>query len=135
MRYQKLLGDKYSPNQVYVQSTDVDRTLMSAQSNLAGLFLPTSEEVWNEDIAWQPVPVHTIPKNLDYVLFTGKYCAKYQAELRRFMEESQEVQRIYKDFADKFLYWSQKSGLNLKSIDDVYNLHDTLKIEKSFNKT
>lgn len=108
---------------------------MSAQVNLAGLFVPTSEEVWNEDIAWQPIPVHTIPKSLDYVLFGGKYCAKYQAEHQRFMRESEEVQQIYKDYANQFINWSQKSGLNIKTIDDVYNLYDTLKIEKSFNKS
>lgn len=35
-RYNKLIGDKYSPNKLYVRSTDYDRTLMSGQANLAG---------------------------------------------------------------------------------------------------
>lgn len=30
-RYNKLLGEKYSAKNIFVQSTDVDRTLMSAQ--------------------------------------------------------------------------------------------------------
>lgn len=56
-RYNTLLGEKYSPNKVYIQSTDVDRTLMSAEAALSGLFIPTEEEQWNDRIMWQPVPV------------------------------------------------------------------------------
>lgn len=56
-RYGKILGVKYSPNNVYVQSTDYDRTLMSAQANLAGLFPPThDDEKWHDEIQWQPIP-------------------------------------------------------------------------------
>ncbi|KAK2089010.1 Testicular acid phosphatase [Saguinus oedipus] len=45
--------------QVYVRSTDFDRTLESAQANLAGLFpeaAPGSPEAH-----WRPIPVHTVP--------------------------------------------------------------------------
>jgi len=51
-----------------VQSTDVDRTLMSAQSNLAGLYEPFGDDVWNDQIKWQPIPVHTIPEQFDAVI-------------------------------------------------------------------
>ena len=53
--------------QVYVRSTDVDRVLMSALSNLAGLFPPNGSQVWNSDLLWQPIPVHTVPEDSDYV--------------------------------------------------------------------
>lgn len=33
---------------------------MSAQANLAGLFPPTGDQVWNPDIRWQPIPVHPL---------------------------------------------------------------------------
>lgn len=56
-RYDKLLGDKYSPKKVYIQSTDVDRCLCSAEAVLAGLFQPTEAEKWNKEILWQPIPV------------------------------------------------------------------------------
>lgn len=56
-RYQKILDAKYSPNNVYIQSTDFDRTLMSAQANLAGLFPPMhKDEKWNDELLWQPIP-------------------------------------------------------------------------------
>ena len=59
-RYNKLLGEKYSPNKIYIRSTDVDRTIMSAQAALSGLFMPTKDEIWNDEILWQPIPVKKI---------------------------------------------------------------------------
>lgn len=53
--------------QVYVRSTDFDRTLMSAEANLAGLFPPSGMQRFNPNISWQPIPVHTVPVAEDRV--------------------------------------------------------------------
>lgn len=66
-RYREFLAEPFSNERVHVQSTDVDRTIMSAQLTLAGLFPPMGSEVWNRELSWQPVPVHYQPLNQDSV--------------------------------------------------------------------
>lgn len=40
---------------------------MSAESDLAGLYEPVGDDMWNEQIKWQPIPIHTIPEKTDSV--------------------------------------------------------------------
>lgn len=56
---------------IYIRSTSVDRALMSAAVNLAGLYAPNPVQQWNNNLGmlWQPIPVHSVPRNLDTVNF------------------------------------------------------------------
>ena len=65
--YGSLLGSTYSPSEVVVRSTDFDRTLMSAQSNLVGLY-PVSN-ISSDRVPIQPIPIHTESANMDFVRF------------------------------------------------------------------
>ncbi|KAM6142962.1 prostatic acid phosphatase-like [Phoenicopterus ruber ruber] len=64
-RYSYFLSVVYKQREIYVQSTDCDHTLMSAQASLAGLYPPTQGQIWNPKILWQPIPVHTVPLSHD----------------------------------------------------------------------
>ncbi|XP_036144877.1 prostatic acid phosphatase [Monomorium pharaonis] len=133
-RYFNFLSDVYSPYEIYVQSTDIDRTLMSAESNLAGLYPPVGSEVWDDKIRWSPIPVHTIPAKQDYVLKASKYCPRYQYELEKLLR-SPEIERIKMENADLFIYLTEHSGDKINSFKMLEHLYDVLYIESLYNKT
>lgn len=51
-----------------MDSSDYDRSLMSAGCFLAGFYPPTEVEMWNEEnLKWQPIPIHSTPLHQDNV--------------------------------------------------------------------
>ena len=40
---------------------------MSAYTVLSGMYTPIGKQIWDKSIAWQPIPVHTVPVTLDNV--------------------------------------------------------------------
>nr|XP_028557695.1 testicular acid phosphatase isoform X2 [Podarcis muralis] len=73
-RYAGFLSASYKPQEIYIRSTDYDRTLMSAQANLMGLY-PSSDP----EISWRPVPIHTVPTKYDKLLKPPtRNCLRYQ---------------------------------------------------------
>uniref|UniRef100_A0A8D0BTT1 acid phosphatase n=1 Tax=Salvator merianae TaxID=96440 RepID=A0A8D0BTT1_SALMN len=62
-RYANFLSPRYKREEILVLSSETDRTIMSAQANLAGLFPPTGDQIWNPDLHWQPIPVHVITRD------------------------------------------------------------------------
>ncbi|XP_077927892.1 prostatic acid phosphatase isoform X6 [Halichoerus grypus] len=92
-RYRKFLNESYKREQVYIQSTDVDRTLMSAMTNLAGLFPPEGISVWNPSLPWQPIPVHTLSLSEDRLLYLPfQDCPRF-TELKEETLKSTEFQK------------------------------------------
>lgn len=129
-RYNHLIPQSYSLYDVYVRSTDVDRTLMSAEANLAGIYPPVDKEVW--DIKkWMPIPVHTVPEVDDNVLAGKKYCDKYNYELQRVLS-SPEMKKIDKENAELYNYLSTKTGKSIASLETLEYLYNTLYIEVRF---
>ena len=52
----------------------MDRTLMSAQAMLAGLYHPPrGDQLWKPDLPWMPIPVHTEPRSQDFVSTWGPF--------------------------------------------------------------
>ncbi|XP_031634102.1 prostatic acid phosphatase-like [Contarinia nasturtii] len=133
-RYMALLENgSYSPKIVYIQSTDVDRTLMSAASNLAGFFPPKGDQIWKDDLLWQPIPIHTIPTSLDYVLNAEAPCPRYEQALKRY-EQTPEYQNIFIKYKWLFEYLENNTGMPISTLIDVQYLNDALWIQNITNK-
>lgn len=107
---------------------------MSAESNLAGMWTPIKDDVWNPSIAWQPVPVHTIPDELDEILAAKRPCPAFEHELKRYMN-TDEYRQLLKRFKPLFEYLTKWSGRKVNTLTGVNNLYDVLMIEELKNMT
>ncbi|XP_032189029.1 prostatic acid phosphatase isoform X1 [Mustela erminea] len=102
-RYRKFLNESYKPEQVYIQSTDIDRTLMSAMANLAGLFPPEGVSIWNPSLPWQPIPVHTVSLSEDRLLYLPfRDCPRFKELKEETLKSTEFQERLhpYKDFIE-----------------------------------
>lgn len=100
---------------------------MSAESNLAGMFPPqTEEEIWKTDIKWQPIPVHTIPNESDNLLHGGRKCPKFGPLVQYYRDNNPEVQEIYEKYGHLFPYWAKMKQMRVTTIEDVAFLYKKL---------
>ncbi|XP_055308428.1 prostatic acid phosphatase-like [Sitodiplosis mosellana] len=128
-RYRKLIGTRYSADKVYIRSSDTDRTLMSAQCNAAGWFEPTEGEVWNKALAWQPIPIHTVPYNEDYLLVHDLICPRHTQLYKEFTESTKFKYNMNRS-ADLISFLSLKTGRTLSNPIEVMYLIMLLEEEK-----
>ncbi|KAL3270630.1 hypothetical protein HHI36_021163 [Cryptolaemus montrouzieri] len=131
-RYGSFISANYSENDIYVKSTDVDRTLMSAEANLAGFFPPQNEFV--ENLAWQPIPVHSTKETEDELLAMKKSCPKYD-KLSKELGKEPFFKNLSHTYHDLYAYLTRFSGTTVSDPDTVEYIYNTLTIERSFNFT
>lgn len=126
-RYGSFLPRIYDPSWFRAQTTDVDRTHMSCQSNLVAIFKPTVNETWMADLPWQPIPVHPAEES---IISGSPNCAIYKTELAKIIVKDSLFVSINKEFADLYTYLSNYTGNNVTSVQDVYSIYDTLHIQE-----
>ncbi|XP_075227290.1 prostatic acid phosphatase-like isoform X2 [Lycorma delicatula] len=126
-RYKKFIS-KYLSKSVRVNSSDYDRTHMSAAVLLAGLFPPETDQIWSHQLIWQPIAIHSVPITKDKVIALQAPCPKYILELDRVLAEL----ASHETLEDKALYnyLTENTGQNISTLRDVEILHDTLLIEE-----
>ena len=127
--YGGFISEDYNPAEVFVRSTDVDRTIMTAQTLLAGLYPPTKDSAWREDLAWQPVPVHVVPQDQD-ILFAEQQACPRIVQLDKEVRDSDHMQEeVYNANKDLFEYISECSGENITSVEELSAIYDALLVE------
>ncbi|XP_077158991.1 prostatic acid phosphatase-like [Paroedura picta] len=132
-RYANFLSIQYKREEIFVLSTDYDRTIMSAQATLAGLYPPTGSQIWNRRIPWQPIPVHTPTNSLDFLHTPIPGCPRYDRIQNETINSHvfQEVMQPYMDFINTL---ARNTGYTVRDLKNLTNFnawttYDNLKIE------
>lgn len=127
-----LLPEHYQNGTVYVFSTDFDRTLMSAQSLLMGLYglgtgpsLSTSKPAL--PVSFQPIPIHTQPKKSDPFIDDADP-VKYKERVEQVTSHLDAWKQKTKEIQSKLPLWNEATGLTLTNLDQLGALADTLHI-------
>lgn len=107
---------------------------MSAEANLAGLFPPQGAQIWDPDLPWQPIPIHTVPELKDPVLSMKRNCPRYTKELNKLFS-TEYFTNISRNNHDLYVYLTKYSGTVISSLESMEYLYNTLNIERNFNFT
>ncbi|KAL6256375.1 hypothetical protein P5V15_012490 [Pogonomyrmex californicus] len=128
LKYGAITGRKFESTATLVRSSYADRCIMSAQALLAGLFVPEPEDMFVPDLAWTPIPVHSIPRELDKLINVKAPCPKLKEALKQaYIDEDK---KSGKKMAEYYKELMKHTGQNMSTITDVEFLYNTLEIEE-----
>nr|CAD7409095.1 unnamed protein product [Timema cristinae] len=128
-RYLDFLSRLYSPKEMHMESSADESCLMSAELVLAGLYPPRGHQVWDPELDWQPIPVHSTPILQDKLIVMKKPCPRYEQELKQ-AYLSPDIVQVNLDNAELYSYLTEKTGKDIDSILEVELLYNTLEIEE-----
>jgi acid phosphatase len=128
-----LLPTTYQPNTLYIRSTDYDRTIMSAQSLLLGLYAPgTGPAAPNSTqsalpAGFQPIPVHTVAASQDSALLVDLSSRKIADLINKYVYSRPDWKEKSAQLQVQYSRWSELTGVHVSSMFDVLGLGDTLR--------
>ncbi|KAL1236561.1 putative acid phosphatase 5 [Trichinella spiralis] len=123
-RYKNFLSE-FKMDEIYVRSTDTNRTILSAMVNLAGLF-PQNSNDSALHLNWQPIPVHSVPKDNDPLLYAFSKCKKVDDIYWNEVMTSAPVLNLMHQHAELFDLLRKQTGFPLKTLDDIYQVYEPL---------
>jgi acid phosphatase len=127
-----LLPPRYETGTLYVRSSDIERTLMSAQSFLMGLYPHGTGPVMSGSgqpalpDAAQPIPIHTIAINEDSLLFPDSPANKFEDLRARYVLPSAAWKEKDAALRPRFAQWSRAAGRAITELSQLIFLGDTL---------
>lgn len=115
-RYNKFLGSVWNIDALDVRSTDYNRTKMSAQLMLAGLWPPTSMNIWDPLLDWQPIPYNYEKSADDKELAPFLGCTRFT---RLFQETvaSPEISSYLSRYNETLEILADKTGLEMSYLE------------------
>ncbi len=127
---EKLLPEHYQPNSLYVRSTDVDRTLMSAQSLLLGLYPVGKANLPN---AFQPIPIHTQIADDKDALLVFTHSDLFKQLFENYVKPSAAWKAKDEALKKHYPRWSKATGLEIKELFQLISVGNTLAVYQNNN--
>ncbi|CAL1281712.1 unnamed protein product [Larinioides sclopetarius] len=123
-----------SPLEVNVISSQADRCLKSAETNMASFYAPDRKWSFDNNLPWQPIAIHYLPKNQDKYLESDSDCPRAEEEKQKVLN-SPEGQKFLKEHEEMFKNLSNLSGYLIANWTKASYFHDVILIEKKYNLT
>lgn len=130
--HNQLLPEQYSNKTMYVRSTEFDRTVMSAQSVLLGLYplgkgpKNRASQAYALPHGYQPIPIFTIPQEEDSLLrpFNDKFM--FRKLLQKYLFSTPEWIEKEPKLKQNMAKWGAATGLTLTNPVQLQELADTI---------
>lgn len=100
---------------------------------MAGMFPPQGDQIWNKNIPWQPVPIHSVPMAEDHLFFAWLNCDRFKKAWIDYTNTT-EYKSIFEKNKSLITYLEEKSGDKMNTLRDLHNFYDRLFVGRSREK-
>ncbi|CEF60751.1 Histidine phosphatase superfamily, clade-2-containing protein [Strongyloides ratti] len=133
----KFVNKKYYSHDIYVRSTDVNRTIISAISNFIGFYKNSVDKNDVPNIpdwpsSYIPIPVHTINDDIDIIANPDSQCPRRYV-LYDLLKETPEYKNLTQK-CDKILKYLSTNTNTTITLENLWIVRDGIFIEKTNNK-
>lgn len=121
-KYDSFLGTTYVSDDVQSLSSNFERTKMTLQLVLAGLYPPNTNQKWKKDLNWQPIPTNYNDRSKDNMFQRRHICSKYLDERKRILQ-SPKLSPILSSYQNLMKNLTILTGRNMTDLEDLYSLY------------
>ncbi|XP_051172509.1 venom acid phosphatase Acph-1-like isoform X2 [Leptopilina boulardi] len=122
LMYNEFLGTTYIEDEIYARSTNFERTKMTLQLVLAGLYPPNELQKWKNNLNWQPIPINYVPEGQDILLNRVYICNSSKEEHNKVLQLP-EVKKKLKSYENLTQNLTQLTGINITTTRDIFTLY------------
>ncbi|CAD5209626.1 unnamed protein product [Bursaphelenchus okinawaensis] len=137
---EKSLNPRFDTSEIFIRSSDKNRTLVSASSTMLGMY--SKNAVKGEDYPDVPgwpsnyvaVPIHTQEYSTDYVANVNRKCPRLRELLNYIYNTCPEGVKTQEENKDLFKRLTELAGTKI-SIQNLWMVHDYAMVCRTYNKT